>query len=153
MRWYSCIFGDALADGLEVGEHAAQPALVDVRHAALLGVGLDRVLGLLLRADEQDGAAVGDEVADERVGGLDPRQRLLQVDDVDAVALAEDEALHLRVPAPGLVPEVDTGLQQLLHGDDGHEWLPSRGSLCRRVPAPGLAPRPEGRATAGWPGC
>ena len=64
---------DALGDGLEVGEHAAQPALVDVRHAALLGVGLDRVLGLLLGADEQDRAAVGDEVADERVGGLDPR--------------------------------------------------------------------------------
>ena len=44
---------DALADGLEVREHAAQPALVDVRHADLLGVGLDRVLGLLLRADEE----------------------------------------------------------------------------------------------------
>ena len=118
MRWYSCIFGDALGDRLEVGEHAAEPALVDVRHAALLGVGLDRVLRLLLGADEQDRAAVGDEVADERVGGLDPRQRLLQIDDVDAVALTEDEPLHLRVPAPGLVAEVDTGLEQLLHGDD-----------------------------------
>ena len=49
--------GDALADGLEVGEHAAEPALVDVRHADLLGVALDRVLRLLLRADEQHGAA------------------------------------------------------------------------------------------------
>ena len=33
--------GDALGDGLEVGEHAAEPALVDVRHAALLGVAAD----------------------------------------------------------------------------------------------------------------
>ena len=47
-----------------------------------------------------------------------PLERLLEVDDVDAVALAVDEPLHLRVPAAGLVTEVDTGLEQLLHGDD-----------------------------------
>ena len=64
---------DALGDGLEVGEHAAEPALVDVRHAALLGVAADRVLGLLLGADEQHRAAVGGQVADEGVGGLDAR--------------------------------------------------------------------------------
>ena len=45
-----------------------------------------------------------------RFGGLDALQGLLQVDDVDAVAIAVDEALHLRVPAAGLVAEVDTGL-------------------------------------------
>src|SRR4029077_17711753 len=59
----------------------------------------------------------------ERVGRLDPRQRLVQVDDVDAVALAEDEPSHLRVPAPGLVAEVDPSLQQLLHGDDSHRFV------------------------------
>ena len=62
------------ADGLEVGEHAAEPALVDVGHAALVGVAGDRVLGLLLRPDEQDRPAVGDEVPHERVGRLDPRR-------------------------------------------------------------------------------
>ena len=132
---------DALADGLEVGEHAAQPALVDVRHPDLLGVALDRVLGLLLGADEEDGAAVGDQVADEGVGILDPGQRLLQVDDVDATPLAEDEALHLRVPAAGLVSEVDTCLEQLLHGDDGHDGLLPVGSLCRD-PASGAGAGP-----------
>ena len=64
------------ADGAEVGEHPAQPALVDVGHAALAGVVGDGVLGLLLGADEQDRAAVGDHVADERVGGVDAHQRL-----------------------------------------------------------------------------
>ena len=63
---------------------------------------------------------MGDGLLDELVGVVDVRQRLLQVDDVDAVALGEDEALHLRVPATGLVPEVDAALEQLLHGDDGH---------------------------------
>ena len=106
--------------GLEVGEHPAEPTLVDERHvdpARLVGDGL---LRLLLGADEHDRAAVRDGLAHELVGAVDVGQRLLQVDDVDAVALGEDVALHLRVPAAGLVPEVHAGLQQLLHGDDGH---------------------------------
>ena len=122
-------------DGGEVGEHAAQPALVDEGHAdarRLLG---DGFLGLLLRADEQDRAALGDQVLDVGVGLVDVVERLLQVDDVDAVALGEDEALHLRVPAPGLVPEVDTALQQLSHGDDGHVVLLVI-RLSPAVPAP-----------------
>ena len=65
-------------------------------------------------------AAVGDGLLDELVGLVDVGQRLLQVDDVDAVALGEDEPLHLRVPATGLVPEVDAAVEQLLHGDDSH---------------------------------
>ncbi len=130
----------ALRDRLEVGEHAAEPALVDVGHAALLGVRPDRILRLLLRADEQDRAVVRDEIPHERIRGLDPGQRLLQIDDVDAVALAEDEPLHLRVPTAGLVTEVDSGLQQLLHGDDGrvHDVstpLPTVGRSLRRSAA------------------
>ena len=62
---------------------------------------------------------MGDGLLDEVVGVVDVRQRLLQVDDVDAIALGHDEALHLGVPATGLVPEVDAALG-LAHGDDGH---------------------------------
>ena len=53
----------ALLDGHEVGEHAAQPALVDVGHLGprrLLG---DRLLGLLLGADEEHGIPGRDRVA------------------------------------------------------------------------------------------
>src|SRR5205814_631785 len=78
----------------------------------------DRLLRLLLRADVEDGAAVGDGLLDELERAIDVVQRLLEVDDVDAVTLGEDVALHLRVPAPGLVTEVDAALQQLLHADD-----------------------------------
>ena len=59
-----------------------------------------------------------DEVADEHVGLLDPRQGLVEVDQVDPAPLTVDEPLHLRVPTAGLVSEVDPGLEQLLHGDD-----------------------------------
>ena len=134
----------ATGDGLEVREHAAEPALVHVRHAAGDGELGHRVLGLLLRADEHDRPAAGDEVADEGVGGVDALQRLVQVDDVDAVALAEDETLHLRVPATGLMAEVDSGLEHLLHRDDGHGSFPPDGCAD-----PGTAPI---SATAGVPG-
>ena len=106
------------ADRGEVGEHAAEPTLVDVRHPTAVGVRRDRILRLLLGTHEQDRAATGDEVADVGIRRLDAGQRLVQVDDVDAVALTEDESLHLGVPAAGLVSEVDARLKKLAHGDD-----------------------------------
>jgi hypothetical protein len=51
---------------------------------------------------------------------LDLLDRLLQIDDMDAVALAEDELAHLRVPAPGLMTEVNPGFQHGLHGYVDH---------------------------------
>ncbi len=57
---------------------------------------------------------------DEVVGLVDHVERLEQVDDVDAVALGEDELLHLRVPTTGLVAEVQTCLQHVAHSDLSH---------------------------------
>ena len=77
----------------------------------------------------------------EQLGGL------LQIDDVDAAALGEDEAAHLRVPAARLVAEVDSGLQQLPHGDDGHGTGPFLGWVAMQPAGrgrnrPGPAPPP-----------
>ena len=63
----------------------------------------DSFLSLLLGADEEHGAVVGHGGLDEVVRLVDHVERLEQVDDVDAVALGEDELLHLRVPTTGLV--------------------------------------------------
>ena len=111
---------DALPDGDEVGQHAAEPALGDVRLAGADRLLHDRLLRLLLRADEEHALAAGDGLGDEGEGRVEALDRLRQVDDVDAVALREDERLHLRVPAAGLVSEVDAGLKQLAHRDGGH---------------------------------
>src|SRR6266536_1551092 len=100
----------SLVDGREVGQHPAQPALVHERHANPPRLFGNHLLGLLLRADEEDRAAVRDRLPDELVRLVDVGQRLLQVDDVDAVALGEDEPLHLRVPAAGLMSEVDAAV-------------------------------------------
>jgi hypothetical protein len=42
---------------------------------------------------------------------------------VDPVELAEDEAAHVRVPAAGLMAEVDSGLEQLFQACLGHSIL------------------------------
>ena len=88
--------------------------------ADALSLFLDRVLRLLLGADEKDGLAVGRQLADEVVSLFELLDGLLQVDDVDAVALGVDVGGHFGVPAAGLVAEVDAGFQQLLHRYDCH---------------------------------
>jgi hypothetical protein len=45
------------------------------------------------------------------------RHRLRQVNDVDVGLLAEDVAVHLRVPAVGLVSEMRASFQELTHAE------------------------------------
>ena len=105
-------------DTVAEAAQAAEPAQMDIRHAGRLGRLLDRVARLLLGADEQDRAAAAGEVGRELLRRREQTLGLLEIDDVDSVPLAEDVAAHLRVPAPGLVAEVDAGLQQFPHGHD-----------------------------------
>jgi len=63
---------------------------------------------------EQDLAAVLDGGRDEFERAGEQRHGLRKVENVDAVAGAEDIRLHPRVPAVGLVAEVRAGLDQLL---------------------------------------
>ena len=102
---------DPVGDRAPVREQAAEPAVRDVRHADALGLGADGVLRLLLGADEEDRAPALGDVPCKVVCILDELLRLLQVDDVDAAALGEDETLHLRVPATCLMAEVNSSLQ------------------------------------------
>ena len=93
-------------------------------HAGGLRGLLDRVARLLLGADEHHCPAAPANVGSELLRLLEQLVGLLQVDYVDAVALAEDEATHLRVPATRLVTEVDAGLQQLSKAYLSHLILP-----------------------------
>eukprot|EP01139_Manchomonas_bermudensis_P020383 Amastigsp_a678623_9.p2 type:complete len:188 gc:universal Amastigsp_a678623_9:706-143(-) len=102
-------------DRLEIGQHAAQPALVDKRHAGAPGFGGNQLTGLALGADHQDGAAVGRQLFGELHRVLEHRQRFFEVDDVDTVAMAEDIRGHLGIPEAGLVTEMDAGFQHFTH--------------------------------------
>ena len=76
-------FCHPLRDGLEVGQHATQPTLVNVRHTAFFGVGPNGVLCLTLGAYKKDPAAVSYQVAGKPVGLFDALQTLLEVNDVN----------------------------------------------------------------------
>src|SRR5579863_961008 len=114
---------DGLADGLEVGEHAAEPALVHERLRGALRFLLHRLARRALGAHEQHRAAVGNHALDEVRRLRVHRLRLLKIDNVDFVALTEDKRGHLRVPEAGLMSEMDSRLQHLSHGHAGHEKL------------------------------
>ena len=113
-------FGEAL-DGLLhgrpswSGDHRA--SAVDVRHAGAGGFFGDGILRLPLGADEEDERTGGGEVGDELRRLFEHLEGLLQVDDVNAVPFAEDVLLHLRVPALGLMPEVNASFEQFFHSD------------------------------------
>jgi hypothetical protein len=47
----------------------------------------------------------------EVAGGFQLNEGLAEVDDVNAIAGVEDEGLHLGIPAPGLMAEMDAGVQ------------------------------------------
>src|SRR5919204_2633689 len=93
--------------------------------------------GLLLRPDEQDGAALAGDLRSEAPRLGEQALGLEQIDDVDSVALAPDVALHPRVPAAGLVAKVEPRLQELPDSRLCHRnsLLPWRFRLaCRRDP-------------------
>ena len=144
---------DPVGDRAPVRQQAAEPAVRDVRHPDAAGLLRDGVLRLLLRADEEDRAAALGQVAREVVRLLQQLGGLGQVDDVDAAALGEDEALHLRVPATGLVTEVDAGLQEVTHRYDCQGNGPFHGCFAEqpagrgrnRLPESGTPTRPGRR--------
>jgi hypothetical protein len=48
---------------------------------------------------------------------------LLDVDDVDAIALCEDKALHLWIPTTSLVSEMDSAVEELSHCYNCHDGI------------------------------
>ncbi len=85
----------------------AEPAVDGEGHAGC-GRGLAHdVLGLPLGSHKEDVSAVRDGVLYEGACLLEGLVGLGKVDDRDPLAMVEDEGLRTRVPALGLVPEVD----------------------------------------------
>src|SRR3569833_2347160 len=82
-----------------------------------------RVLGRPRGPDEQDGALLGREAADEILRLFIEGQGLFEIDDVDLVAVPEDVGGHLGMPVTGLMTEVDARLEHLTHGNIGHKKL------------------------------
>ena len=108
---------DRAAHRLEVGERAAEPALVDPAAAGALGFGRDDFTAAALGVDEKDLAALARELTSELAGFVELGDRLFEVDDMDLVAGAEDVLGHLRVPETGLMAEVAARFEHFAHAD------------------------------------
>jgi len=108
---------DGLLDCREVSQQATQPPLVDEVHSTALSFFLNCVLRLSFGSDEQNVFALVCQLGDELSSFFKKPQCLLEIDDVDPVAFAEDILLHLRVPTFRLMSEMYTSLQKLLHCD------------------------------------
>ncbi len=89
--------------------------MINIRRAAAQRFFLDDLAGLTLGPDKQNRAFVGGQLAHELERVEVERQRLFEVDDVDFVAMAENERGHFGVPVAGLVSEMDPTLQHFTH--------------------------------------
>ena len=91
--------------------------MIDVEHSAAPSFFGNCLLGLALGAYKQNDTPLARQLADKTARVAEHLEGLLQIDDMNSIAFAEDILLHLRVPTAGLVAEVNAGLQQLLHCD------------------------------------
>ena len=78
----------------------------------------DWALGLTLCANEQNLTARRNALRDKIERPCKQWHGLRQIENVDAVARAEDIRLHTRVPTMCLVAEMGPSFKQLLHGYD-----------------------------------
>ena len=94
--------------------------MVHVILAAAHGGFGDVIGGGALGADEQHAATGGGDVTHGAQRAVEHGDGLLQVDDMDLVADAEQVRRHARVPAARVVAEMDAGFEQLTQSEIGH---------------------------------
>ncbi len=102
---------DSLADGGEVGEHTAGPTLAYKRHVDGSGLLGDDFLGLFFSSDKKNLLALLCNTLQSLCCLVYLGDGLVEVNDVDAVALHVDIGLHGRVPLAVEVAKVAAGLQ------------------------------------------
>ncbi len=128
---------DGLLDRIEVRHRSAEPAMVHVEHAAANRLVTDRILSLALGTDKKDVAPLARDLPHKLGSLFEMTQGLLEIHDVDSISLAEDVGLHLGVPAPRLVTEMDSRLEQFFHLNRRHNSLPYRLENWKRFRALG----------------
>ena len=97
---------------LKFVKRAAEPAFGHIKLAAFPGDFLDALLRLFFGADKHHLAAFADRFGQKVARRFELGERFAEVNDVNAVARVEDERLHLGVPTPRLVSEMDARFQQ-----------------------------------------
>ena len=102
-------------DGLEIGEHAARPALIYIEHAAAERLLLYGFLRLLFSTYKQHALSFAYRFAHKIIGLFYFLYRFLKIYNIDPVALGKNIRGHLGIPSAGLMSEMDACFQQALH--------------------------------------
>ena len=107
-------------DSVKIGQHTAQPTLVHVEHTATQSLVLNSLLSLFFGTHKQNILALSSHRFHKVISLIHLVYCFLQVNNVDTVPFSEDKTRHFGVPSPGLVAEMNTGLQQLFHRNYCH---------------------------------
>ena len=110
----------AVTDGAEVGQRAAEPAFADVGHAAAGGFPGNRFLSLSFGANKQHEAARFGDLLEILSAAKQPANRLANIDDVNEVFATKDVGPHLWVPAAGAVAKMHTSFNEFLGKGSRH---------------------------------
>ncbi len=114
---------DGLLQGPEIGQQTAQPTLTDIGLTATLCLHTHHIPGRTLGTHEQHHRLAAIPTLQRRKPPHRPavqQQGLLQIDDVNAIALAVQVGRHLRVPVAGLMAEMEPSLQHFTHAYLAH---------------------------------
>ncbi len=112
---------DAAADRAQVRQGAAKPAVNHIRHAGSFSGRAQLLLGLFLRANKQHCPTAGNNLLEKATGHLELGQGLVQVENMNPIALGKNVALHFGVPTLGLVTKMNPGFEQFRNCNTG-QW-------------------------------
>jgi hypothetical protein len=116
------------------------------------GFFLQDVARLTLGRNEQDGSLFRGQLAHEIFRLGEHRDGLFQIDDVNFVAMTEDERRHLGIPKTCLVSEMHTRFQHLTHSYS-HDYSNRKG-YCLPLASLTLSSTPtcaNGKFAPGYP--
>jgi hypothetical protein len=107
-----------LTNSLVVGKHSTQPALIYKVHPTATSFFLDGFLGLLFGPDKKNTFSIGHGVFNKSIGLIKLLHRLLQINNINPIALHINIGSHLGIPPAGLMTKVNSCFQQLLHSNN-----------------------------------
>ena len=113
---------DGSPDGFVIGQHAAQPALVNIRHSGTTGLFLDDFAGSTFGADKKNFLTPLCHLLDLAKCLVEGRNGMFKINDMDFVTGAENKGFHFRVPVATLMAEMNTGLQHVFHASSSHNF-------------------------------
>ena len=97
--------------------------MVYIRHTATHGLFAHGVTRRTLGTHKQYLAVIRCQRFDKIARGPIHWDRLLQINNMDIISCTENIGCHFGIPVPGLVSEMDTRFQHLVHTDLSHDLL------------------------------